>query len=266
MVSNVDRYKNHRKRIRKMHNIKKLLKEIALIYKGMGFVFTLKYILYILKNLSKVLRTKSLGCVDQEFKEDFNVKFNDHSFTFPFGALPTTREIYLKNCYNISEDRKNICIDLGANRGIVSALLSKFSNKIIAIEMLDEFQDEFNHIKNINEINNIEYLQYAITSKSENDNEITMNDLIQRYKIKQIDFLKMDIEGAEEDVILNNNQWLSIVKEMGIEVHPPFGIDLVKIVDELEKFNFNIKLLDMEFKKHTKESLKEMGYIWATKK
>ena len=80
-----------------MHNIKKLLKEIGLIYKGLGLMFTLRYIFYILKNLPKVLKTKSLGCVDKEFKDDFSVKFNKHTFIFPYGALPTTREIYLKN-------------------------------------------------------------------------------------------------------------------------------------------------------------------------
>ena len=249
-----------------MHNIIKLLKELKLIYKHMGGVFLLKYVNTIAKNIPEILKTKSLGCVDKEIREPFKVKFKEYDFILPPGALPTTREIYLKNCYNINDDKKDICIDLGANRGIVSALLSRFSNRVIAIEMLDVFMDEFDFIVKNNNIENIEYLQYAITSSANQEIEITMNDLIERYSIKQIDFLKMDIEGAEEDVILNNNSWLNIVKEMGIEVHPPFGINLVKIVNELEKFGFIIKILDMELKEHTKESLKEMGYIWAVKK
>ena len=249
-----------------MNNIKKFFKEMLLIYRGMGFKFFIRYFFYVIVNLNKILKTKSLNSVDKCIVKDFEISFGSFMFTFPAGALPTAREIYLKNCYNISDKRFDTCVDLGANRGIVSALLSKFSRRVVAIEMLDEFASEFQHMRKVNNIENIEYLKYAITSSSCGENEITMNSLIDKYDIKHIDFLKIDIEGAEEDIITKNNSWLEMVSEISMEVHPPFGINLEKIIDELEHFEFELTILDMEFNVHTKKSLKNMGYVWAIKK
>lgn len=48
----------------------------------------------------------------------------------------------------------------------------------------------------------------------------TMNSLCEKYSISEIDFVKMDIEGAEKQVILEGNtEWLKKVKRIIIEIH-----------------------------------------------
>jgi FkbM family methyltransferase len=48
---------------------------------------------------------------------------------------------------------------------------------------------------------------------------ITMNELIRDNRILKIDFLKIDIEGSEELLLTKNNDWLSQVEQLKVELH-----------------------------------------------
>ena len=48
---------------------------------------------------------------------------------------------------------------------------------------------------------------------------VTIPYLMKKYKMEQIDFLKLDIEGAEKTVLSGNPEWLSRVGVMAVEVH-----------------------------------------------
>lgn len=48
---------------------------------------------------------------------------------------------------------------------------------------------------------------------------VTIPHLMKKYKMEQIDFLKLDIEGAEKTVLSGNPEWLSRVGVMAVEVH-----------------------------------------------
>jgi FkbM family methyltransferase len=56
---------------------------------------------------------------------------------------------------------------------------------------------------------------------------ISMNKLIDQFGIKQIDYLKVDIEGAEEELFLSpsSTTWLSLVSALKVEIHRPQDID-----------------------------------------
>ena len=55
-----------------------------------------------------------------------------------------------------------------------------------------------------------------------------MNMLIKELELDQIDFLKMDIEGAEYDLFRGALEWLNLVSAMKIEYHPPNDIALIE--------------------------------------
>jgi FkbM family methyltransferase len=49
---------------------------------------------------------------------------------------------------------------------------------------------------------------------------VTMQDIITTNQLKNIDYLKIDIEGTEKDILLEKDlEWLSIVRELNIELH-----------------------------------------------
>jgi FkbM family methyltransferase len=52
-----------------------------------------------------------------------------------------------------------------------------------------------------------------------------MNSLFAKYEIEHVDYLKMDIEGAEDRVLRGDVTWLERVSTMKIELHPPATYD-----------------------------------------
>lgn len=69
---------------------------------------------------------------------------------------------------------------------------------------------------------------------------VTFEDIIKEYNLLYIDFLKIDIEGAEWNVFKNPNlEWLKLVKVIAIEIHEEFG-DKVFISDILVFNSFNV--------------------------
>lgn len=54
---------------------------------------------------------------------------------------------------------------------------------------------------------------------------LTLNRLLDRDDRRLIDYVKMDIEGAERFVLHDNTAWSSSVRLISVEVHPPYTIE-----------------------------------------
>lgn len=73
---------------------------------------------------------------------------------------------------------------------------------------------------------------------------ISMDTLLNENKPDKIDYLKMDIEGAEYDILseASPKEWLKKVKYLSIEVHNTTAVKnedgILKLVNELENNNF----------------------------
>jgi len=89
-----------------------------------------------------------------------------------------------------------------------------------------------------------------------------MWDLITKYDLETIDFLKVDIEGSEFDLFNSDIGWLSRVKKIAMEVHLEFG-DITELASKLESRGFAVWLLDNDG--HVVEQIEEQtsGYIFA---
>jgi FkbM family methyltransferase len=53
----------------------------------------------------------------------------------------------------------------------------------------------------------------------------TLSSLFDEYRVDEVDFLKMDIEGAEAVVLRDRQDWLARVRCLKIEFHPPMSAD-----------------------------------------
>lgn len=154
-------------------------------------------------------------------------------------------------------------VDLGCNVGFTMAHFSYFypHSKIYGVEM-----DKKNFLmaqKNLDPISNQCILDNsAIWYKNEiveysgdrewgykieqhhskiNFNKIkskTIDRLFDEYEIKHCNYLKMDIEGAEEKILENMGDWINKIDSMKIELHPPISFEFCK--NMLDKFNFKI--------------------------
>ena len=70
---------------------------------------------------------------------------------------------------------------------------------------------------------------------------VTIDSLIDELGIDEVDYIKMDIEGAEKEVLANAGSWLPRVRSIKVEVHPEKTSTLYTLnncMDDLERHGF----------------------------
>jgi|SRR5579859_188628 len=65
---------------------------------------------------------------------------------------------------------------------------------------------------------------------------------LSQFLTEPTDFLKMDIEGTEQEVLMSSTKSLHLIKEMLVEFHPLPQQSLAKLVTFLEEHNFRVEL------------------------
>lgn len=91
----------------------------------------------------------------------------------------------------------------------------------------------------------------------------TVDDFCKSTNIEYIDFLKIDVEGAELDVLKGSIKMLADERIMFLQVeyggtYPDAGITFVDVIDFIEPFGYNIyELAEGALKKVTKENFTE---------
>ena len=181
-----------------------------------------------------------------QFRAGMNFSFNERK-----SANHIFSEIFIGECYPINKSTKQekVIIDIGANIGFftIYALIKNPNSQIYAVEANPKNFEILK--KNINENNlsdNVKVFNYVVTSESGfqpfylssnsgwssiyNDrgakngkmiqvDSTSLSMLFEKCKLNVIDLLKIDIEGAEYDILLNDNFLENYkVKELFVEV------------------------------------------------
>ena len=172
------------------------------------------------------------------------------------------KEIYLDGLYvDIFNTKKDmVVIDVGANCGIVTDYMRPYSKKIYAIEPSTEHFEALKKNKEFNKWDNVEIFKLAIADK---DGEMTlhtneqnrtchsltldykqggekvktmrMDTFLEKNKIKKVDFVKFDVEGAE-DLILRSAGFQKVVNKIEaieVEFHLPNWQETVSYMMQL---------------------------------
>ena len=174
-------------------------------------------------------------------------------------------EIYRDGVYRpFLEGRKDLTIvDCGAHVGIFSIYASKFAKKILAIE---PSPDHFEALQlNMKPFPIVECIQAAIAEKDGkmdlfgNDNKTMLSLMPQvsdpKYKpvqvttitlatllkdIEHIDFMKLDVEGKEQDILQ--------------------GEDFVKVAPKIQEIVLEVHVWNSRHPNQIREALKNNGY------
>lgn len=182
-------------------------------------------------------------------KSTFFVRFSGIPLHFRKNSsdLEVFRQIFVKREYqncNLNGDLPKIIVDAGCNNGFSMAYFkSKFPDAtIIGVE-----PEKYNYLmaqKNTASFRSIflenKALWYETSTVQLHDagrgdyafsivrhgevrstvDTITVDEIINKYHLNQIDILKIDIEGAEKDIFRSgDNGWLSKVRCIIIELH-----------------------------------------------
>lgn len=171
------------------------------------------------------------------------------------------KEIYFDGVYvDIFNTKKDmVVIDVGANCGIVTDYMRQYCKKIYAIEPATEHFEALKKNKEFNKWDNVEIFKLAIADKNgemklflneqnrtchsltqdytkmkgygnEKVKTMTMDTFFEENKIEKVDFMKFDVEGAE-DLILRSAGFQKVASKISaieVEFHHLTWKELVK--------------------------------------
>ena len=182
------------------------------------------------------------------------------------------KEVWLQNIYNkfgVNVSKGDTVFDIGAHVGIFSIYAAELSDngKVYAFEpFIENFKRLENH-KKINQKENLfiynkgvyssEGLQtlhlspdnntggHSIHLKNNGEKKIEiqtirLDDFCEKEKINQIDFLKMDCEGAEFEILKSNETILNKVSKIVMECHPYENNTVQSMIQLLERNGFKV--------------------------
>ena len=157
--------------------------------------------------------------------------------------------------------KNDVVVELGAGQGCETLYISKIigeNGKIISIEPFEEIFKILNKTIRINNLQNVTAIQKAIYKDSSkigftssidsylegkidinSKNLVTtccLDDLVMDENLKQINFCKINIEGAEKYILKNSNKFFDICENLAIECHDFFDEEEYKTFDMVKKF------------------------------
>ena len=169
------------------------------------------------------------------------------------------------------EGKKDLTIlDIGANIGLFSLYASQFAKKVYAIEPATEHIDVMNHMVKFNKLTDkITTFRMAIANKDgemtlHHNNNVTMFSLneavadkslpsetvpvmtletfLNTHKIEHVDFMKLDIEGAEMDVIGGSTfeNASKRIDSLVVEWHQWSGRNASQLITALSDYGYDV--------------------------
>lgn len=180
------------------------------------------------------------------------------------------KEIYLESIYiDIFNTRKDmVVIDVGANIGVVTQYMRDFAKVVYAIEPSSEHYEALAKNVKFNKWTNVIPIKAAIAEK---DGEMTLNlnntnrtchslnlnynmggekvkticfeTLFKENKIDKVDFVKFDVEGYEEPILMGESFKKVADKIAAIEVEFHFPT-FPKIVEYMLKLGYKARRYD----------------------
>lgn len=182
------------------------------------------------------------------------------------------KEVWIKEIYNkhgVKVEKGDTVIDIGGHIGIFSIYAAHLSEtgKVYAFE---PFIENFNRLEDHKKINHKENLTafnkgvaetrgkktlflspdkntggHSMHLKNQSDRKVeieTINliEFCEEYKIDKIDFLKLDCEGAEFDILKGSEAILKRVRKVIMECHPYGENTCDKMVSLFENNGFRV--------------------------
>jgi FkbM family methyltransferase len=176
------------------------------------------------------------------------------------GDLQSIREVWFEEVYRLPfPDPCGVLLDLGANIGLTSVWMAKRYpfTRIIAVE---PEPDNAALVRRNLELNGIkgEVLEAAVgpregtarfqVNTSSNQGRlsdsgvpvamVSVDSILEKFLVPQLDLIKIDIEGGEQELFVGPTGWLDHTKAIIIEFHPTL-VDYSRLTRLLEDRGFD---------------------------
>jgi FkbM family methyltransferase len=247
----------------------KVLSDIVGIGKTMPTSQALAWYSNVIRQFLLIARHRKFYPADRAMTGRVQFRYANKEFEFDLGLLPSDgfswlREFFVRDNYLCAFDRNALlirnCVDMGCNVGLVSLILHRLgAEKIVSIDA-DNYTQSTTRKWILSEAPDICFLRALVSSASNrkfdrdgyselvkkygssfNANKETINcdQIVKMFNGERIDLVKMDIEGAEFDILLDDSRWLKSVDNLTMEVHRDID-NPFKIIRGLRQAGFEV--------------------------
>ena len=265
-----------------MNSLILLTKELIHLWRVVDRRTFLVYLKSITMNLSEIVRKKSLLPADRMMAgRNCIFRLNKKNIILEGIFFGLAREIYSKRNYftlpGFEIHENDVVVDLGANAGVFTILAALCGSKVIAVDAQSGFRmvieknsnnngcsEKVNIISGIIGVNSgvfrDAFNRKRVSHYTDKIPVISLSEIINRFNLKRIDFLKVDIEGSEFALFSDNTEWLSLTDKIAMEVHPEFG-SVKSLGERLIKKGFNVWYVNK--KKQIVDEVITQGFLFA---
>ena len=271
------------------HQLKRLADDAIYTWRAMPKSQALRWYGGVLRHAPTILRERKFYSADHDMRGTLRFFLLGRDFTIDMETIASTegnpyaflreffvRQIYFREFKALSFDT---CLDLGCNIGLVASLLRQLAGPHGTVVGVDPLTYSDVALRStIAATPGIKIHQGFLCGESLRHNSaalhamcspcgfdaglaITVEELMKAYGLQHIDFLKMDIEGAEFDIFRDSVRWLDGVDNLAMEVHNAVG-DPREIIQRLQQQGFRVKWLDDA---GYPSEPRNAGYIYASK-
>jgi FkbM family methyltransferase len=249
----------------------------------------LRWYAAVLRHAPAIVRSRKFYAADAAMRGVLRFHVLDKDLTVDVDAINTTagngyaflREMFVRQIYfrEFRQLRFDTCLDLGCNTGVVASCLRSLGGPEGRVYGVDPFTYPDSAFRaSAAKTPGIILEQRVLCGESiRHDAEqlralcepygfdpalaATVEEVMDAHHLDRIDFLKMDIEGAEFRIFRDSAHWLERVDNLAMEVHSDAG-DPTEIVDRLRAAGFKVKWLsDSGYA----TSSRDAGYIYASR-
>ena len=269
--------------------LKRLTDDIVNTWSTMPKSQALRWYGAVLTHFPTILRERKFYSADTAMKgnlrffalgRDFNVDV-DAINSSPGNGYAFLREFFVRQIYFREFKTLNFdtCLDLGSNTGVVSSMLKQLSGpegKVIGVDPHTYPDNPFR--TRLNSVSGLTIHQGVLCGESIRHDSAALHSMCDRYNfdtklaitvaelkalygIKHVDFVKIDIEGAEFTIFRDSVAWLDGIDNLAMEVHRDAG-DPQELIAILQQAGYRVKWLD-EAGYPTEQTT--AGYIYASK-
>lgn len=266
--------------------MRRLVGDVTGLARVLGGNVAALYTVRVIANLPRIIRDKTLETADSSMRarSEYKVRYRSADLQVPGRCFPTIREMFARDVYMwpfALQIRPGITvIDLGCNEGFFSLFAAKRGAKVVAVDAQAGFRNFVMDNGRRNGCEECMDFEFALVGAGSGlfaeehkrqsgshfggePSSITMDELFARHSIAMVEFMKVDIEGAEFGLFSGSLDWLDRVSTIAMEVHATFG-EPSKLVELLSTRGFQTIFANGDLIVQSSANPQD-GYIYATR-
>lgn len=239
----------HARRVGPLRALARMAREFRTVRRMGGLRCLVVYVTHFALTVPAVLRERTLAPVDRRM--DARTWRLRACGRWPVSLVPAkgwpggsqfglARELYGRCVYfggpQFTIAPEDVVIDLGANAGVFTILAASAGARVIAVEANPSFvrqiaaNVEANHCQERVTIisallgsTGLLFNQTDTEAGGELAPPVDLQDIFSEHDIANVDFMKMDIEGTEFEILRGPPAWIHHVRQIAMEVHVDYG-------------------------------------------